>query len=153
MVNGIGLGVQTPQVVVVRENEKKKGSGALAQAGNVALTAGGLYGTGKLMNAGGRALDRATYTGEMAKYFPKNGKIGNAAVKFFNKMGEIMFNHPKMEKLLQEAKAQYPNLRPNVKGRFALVTTAGIAALALITRGIYKAGEIAGEHKQKKRFY
>ena len=52
------------------------------------------------MKAGGRALDRATYTGEMARYFPKNGKIGNAAAKFFNKMGEIMFKHPKMEHLL-----------------------------------------------------
>ena len=41
MVNGIGLGVQAPQVVVVRENEKKKGSGALAQVGNAAITAGG----------------------------------------------------------------------------------------------------------------
>ena len=147
MVNGIGLGVQTPQIVVVREPEKKKGSGALAQAGNVALTAGGLYGTGKLMKAGGRALDRATYTGEMAKYFPKNGKIGNAVAKFFNKMGEIMFKHPKMEKLLKQAKGHFPNLKPGVKGKIALVTTAGIAALTLIIRGIYKAGEIAGEHK------
>ena len=147
MVNGIGLGVQTPQIVVVREPEKEKSSGALAQAGNIALTAGGLYGTGKLMKAGGRALDRATYTGEMAKYFPKNGKIGNAVAKFFNKMGEIMFKHPKMEKLLKQAKGHFPNLKPGVKGKFALVTTAGIAALALITRGIYKAGEIAGEHK------
>ena len=147
MVNGIGLGVQTPQVVVVRENEKKKGSGALAQAGNVALTAGGLYGTGKLMKAGGSALDRASYTGEMARYLPKNGKIGNAAAKFFNKMGEIMFKHPKMEKLLAQAKGHFPNLKPDVKGKVALLTTAGIAALALITRGIYKAGEIAGEHK------
>ena len=41
MVNGIGLGVQTPQVIVVRENEKKKGSGTLAQVGNAAITAGG----------------------------------------------------------------------------------------------------------------
>ena len=147
MVNGIGLGVQTPQVVVVRENEKKKGSGALAQAGNVALTAGGLYGTGKLMKAGGRALDRASYTGEMAKYFPKNGKIGNAATKFFNKMGEIMFKHPKMEKAFQQAKGHFSNTNPNIKGKLALITTAGLAALALITRGIYKAGEIAGEHK------
>ena len=146
MVNGIGLGVQTPQVVVVRENEKKKGSGALAQAGNVALTAGGLYGTGKLMKAGGRALDRATYTGELAKYLPKNGKIGNAVAKFFNKMGEIMFENPKMEKLLKHAKGNIPSLSVN-KGKLALVTTAGIATLALITRGIYKAGEIAGEHK------
>ena len=148
MVNGIvGMGARAPQVVVVRENEKKKGSGTLAQVGNFAVTAGGLYGTGKLMKAGARALDRATYTGEMARYLPKNGKIGNAVAKFFNKMGEVMFKHPKMKALLLSAKAKFPYLNTNIKGRVALVTTAGVAALALITRGIYKAGEIAGEHK------
>ena len=52
-----------------------------------------------------------------------------------------------MEYLLQRAKAKFPNLNSNIKGRVALVTTAGVAALALIARGIYKAGEIAGEHK------
>ena len=149
MVNGIvGMGSRAPQVVVVRENEKKKGSGTLAQVGNFAVTAGGLYGTGKLVKAGANAFDKALLEGvKWSGPVPKNGKIGAAVVKFFNKMGDIMFKHPKMEYLLQRAKAKFPYLNSNIKGRVALVTTAGVAALALIARGIYKAGEIAGEHK------
>ena len=146
MVNGIvGMGARAPQVVVVRENEKKKGNGTLAQVGNAAITAGGLYGTDKLVKAGAKAFKQA--------YIPPKGaklsKFQQVFTGVFNKMGDIMFKHPKMKYLLQSAKAKFPqHLKlPDIKGRLALLTTAGVAALALITRGIYKAGEIAGEHK------
>ena len=146
MVNGIvGMGARAPQVVVVRENEKKKGNGTLAQVGNAAITAGGLYGTGKFVKAGARAFNNA-YIPPMCKGF-KLSKFQQVLTGVFNKMGDIMFKHPKMEYLLQRAKVKFPNLNSNIKGRVALVTTAGVAALALIARGIYKAGEIAGEHK------
>ena len=145
MVNGIvGMGARAPQVVVVRENEKKKGNGTLAQVGNAAITAGGLYGTDKLVKAGAKAFEQA--------YIPPKGaklsKFQQVFTGVFNKMGDIMFKHPKMKYLLQSAKEKFPRSNiPDNKGRLALVTTAGVAALALITRGIYKAGEIAGEHK------
>ena len=145
MVNGIvGMGARAPQVVVVRENEKKKGNGTLAQVGNAAITAGGLYGTDKLVKAGAKAFKQA--------YIPPKGaklsKFQQVFTGVFNKMGDIMFKHPKMKYLLQSAKEKFPwSGIPDIKGRVALVTTAGVAALALITRGIYKAGEIAGEHK------
>ena len=146
MVNGIvGMGARAPQVVVVRENEKKKGSGALAQVGNAAITAGGLYGTGKLVKAGANAFNQACIP-PMCKG-AKLSKFQQVLTGVFNKMGDIMFKHPKMKALLLRAKAKFPNLNSNIKGRVALVTTAGVAALALIARGIYKAGEIAGEHK------
>ena len=159
MVNGIvGMGARAPQVVVVRENEKKKGNGTLAQVGNAAITAGGLYGTKKFVKAGANGLESVGWAVKAgpAKGFCSGGKVAidttskfqEALAGVFNKMGDIMFKHPKMKGLLQRAEANL-DLKGvhNLKGKIALVTTAGVTALALITRGIYKAGEIAGENK------
>ena len=118
----------------------------MAQVGNAAITAGGLYGTAKFVNAGAEAFNQSLPP--MCKG-AKLSKFQQVLTGVFNKMGDIMFKHPKMKDLLQSAKAKFPqHLKlPDIKGRLALLTTAGVAALALITSGIYKAGEIAGEHK------
>lgn len=137
---------------------KPKRSSAGQHLVNAGITVGGLYGINKLRKEGCfdaflvDCNERRLHDGSTSEI--AIGRVKRAFVKGFQKLGERLFRSPRAEGLITKFMGGYSipaeakfELKYN-KGVLAQTVCAGVAAIGLVVRGIYKAGKINGEKAQ-----
>lgn len=156
MVNGIGLGVQSPQVIVVREGNKGSGRTQLGNAAQCVAELGaidvGIIGTHKLMKKSAKFDNLCTKISEnvsnviqkLSKKFPARtyvDKVKNGPSAF---IGHALQKESKFGRLLEKLAKEFKDDARNATGKYA-VLTAGLLGTCLILKHVFTAGKIAGE--------